>query len=75
VGVRDAGDEVVLAEAPQVVGGLAGGDRAWWPAEEFAEQRTQVTAGEPGGVQAEYEQDVQERLGAGVGQAQAGDAG
>jgi transposase len=48
VGVRDAGDEVVLASAPQVVGGLAGGDRAWRSAEELGEQCTQVAAGEPG---------------------------
>jgi hypothetical protein len=44
-------------------------------AEELAEQGTQVTAGESCGVQAEYREDVQERLGAGVSQAQPGDAG
>jgi hypothetical protein len=29
VGVRDAFDEAVLAKPAQVVGGLAGSDRAW----------------------------------------------
>jgi hypothetical protein len=52
VSVRDALDETVLAQPPQVVGGLAGGGRAWWLAEEFAEQRAARAAGwrrRPGG--------------------------
>ena len=44
-------------------------------AEVFAEQGAQVLVQEPAGVQPEDEQDVQERLGARVGQAQPGDAG
>jgi len=44
-------------------------------AEVFAEQGAQVLVQEPGGVQPEDQQDVQERLGPGVGQAQPGDAG
>jgi hypothetical protein len=78
VGVRDAFDEAVLAESAQVVGGLAGGDRsgaAGREAEVFAEEAAQVLVQEPSGVQPEDEQDVQECLGARVGQAQPGDAG
>ncbi len=40
VGVRDAFDESVLTQSPQIVGGLTGGNgfRAGrWPAEELAE--------------------------------------
>ena len=44
-------------------------------AEVFAEQGAQVLVQEPAGVQPEDEQDVQERLGARVGQAQPGHAG
>ena len=39
VGVRDALDEVVLAQPPKVVGGLARSDCSGWLAEELAEQR------------------------------------
>ena len=75
VGVRDPFDEAVLAQPAQVVGGLAGGDRAWRAAEVLGEQGAQVLVEEPAGVQPEDEQDVQECLGARVGQAQPGDAG
>ncbi|GAA1019650.1 hypothetical protein Aple_060470 [Acrocarpospora pleiomorpha] len=71
VGVRDALDEAVFAEPPQVVGGLTGADRSrpvHWFAEEFGEQVAQVLVGEPG-VAPEYEQDVQEGLGVWVGEA------
>ena len=44
-------------------------------AEVFAEQAAQVFVEEPAGVQPEDQQDVQEGLGARVGQVQPGDAG
>ena len=44
-------------------------------AEVFAEQAAQVLVEEPAGVQPEDQQDVQQRLGARVGQAQPGRAG
>jgi hypothetical protein len=44
-------------------------------AEVVAEQAAQVRVQEPAGVQPEDEQDVQERLGARVSQAQPGGAG
>jgi len=78
VGVRDAFDEAVLAEPAKVVGGLAGCDRSGAvgrAGEVFAEQAAQVLVEEPAGVQPEDQQDVQECLGARVGDAQPGDAG
>ncbi|MGE5287200.1 MAG: hypothetical protein ACM3ML_08370 [Micromonosporaceae bacterium] len=73
--VRQPFDQAVLAEPPQVVGGLPGGDGAWWPAEVFGEELTQVFVEEPAGVQPEHQQDVHERLGAWVGEPQPGGAG
>jgi uncharacterized protein (DUF697 family) len=74
VGAGDALDQAVLAEPAQVVGGLAGGDGAGRLAEGLGEQFAEVFAEESAGVQAEDQQDVQERLSAGVGEPQAGDA-
>lgn len=71
-------DEAVLAQPPEIVGGLAGGDGAGavcWQAEVFSEQAAEVFAEEPAGVQPADRQDVQERLSARVGEPQAGDAG
>jgi len=49
VGVREALDEAVLAQPPQVVGGRAGVIvPGGWP-EELGEQRAHVAAGESGG--------------------------
>ena len=75
VGAGDALDQAVLAEPAQVVGGLAGGDRAGRPAEVFGEKLPQVAVEEPAGVQPEDQQDVQECLGPGVGEPQPGGAG
>ena len=49
VGVRDPFDEAVLAEPAQIVGGLAGSDRAWPAAEVLGEQGAQVLVEEPAG--------------------------
>ena len=75
VAVGDAPDEAVFFEAAQVIGGLAGCDRAGRAAGVVSEQGTQVGVDEPAGLQPEDEQDVQQGLGAGVGEAQSGGAG
>ncbi len=75
VGVRDAFDQAVQAQPAEVVGGAPGRPGVAVDAEQLREVGAQVLVEEPAGVQPEDEQDVQECLGARVGQAQPGDAG
>jgi len=74
-GVRDAGDQAVLAEAAQVIGHLPGGDVLGGLAEEGRDEGAQLAAGEAAGQQPVDEQGLQQRVGAGVTEPQPGDPG
>jgi len=73
VGWGDLGDQLVAAQPPQVISGLPGGD-----SRDIAQLRGEladVAAGEPGWVEPEDEQRGEQRVAAGGGDGQAGDAG
>ena len=74
-GAGDAFDESVGAQAPQVVGHLAGGDVLGSFAEEGRDEGAQVTVGESVGQQPVDEQGLQQGVNSGVAEAQSGDAG
>ncbi len=65
VGVWDALDEAVFTQSPEVIGGLAWGDRAGMSAEVFGEQLAEVFAEEPARVHPKHQQDMPECLCAG----------
>ena len=75
-GVRDAGDEVVFAEAAQVVSHLPGGDVLGGLAEELGAIRVRSSRlVKPAGQQPVDEQGLQQRVDARVAEPQSGDAG
>ena len=74
-GVRDAFDEPVLAQPPEVVGHLPRGDGLGGHAEELREDGAQVAVGEAAGKKPEHAQGREQGVDAGVAQAQARDAG
>jgi len=71
----DARDEPVGAQAAQVVGHFPGGDVLGSVAEEGRDQGAQLTVGESVREQPVDEQGLQQGVGAGVAEAQSGDAG
>ena len=70
-GVRDALDEPVLAQPPEVVGDLPRGDGLGGHAEQWREDGAQVAVGEAVGKQPEHAQGGEQGMDAGVGEAQA----
>ena len=74
-GVRDAVDEPVFAQAAQVVGHLPAGDVLGVLAEQGRDEGAQFAVGEAVGQQPEDAQGRQQGVGAGVAEAQPGDAG
>src|SRR5450755_1848452 len=73
VGAGDPLDELVAAEAAQVVGDLPGGDSR--QAAQFGGDLAQVAVGEAAGQQPEDQQRGQQGVAAGLGQGQAWDTG
>ena len=73
VGVRDLLDEVVGAEASEVVGGLAGVDGGRVESAELTGQLAQVVVGEPVQLGAEGQQRSQQDVAALFPDRQAGD--
>ena len=74
-GTGNARDEPVGTESSQVVGHLPGRDVLGRGAEQGRDKGAQLTVGEPVGKQSVDEQGLQQGVGAGVAEAQPGDAG
>ena len=74
-GARDALDEPVLAQAPEVIGHLPRGDGLGGHAEELRHDGAQIAVGEAAGKQPEHAQGREQGVDAGVAEAQARDAG
>jgi hypothetical protein len=73
--VRDAFDEPVLAQAPQVIGHLPRGDGLGRHAEELRQDGAQVAVGESAGKEPEHAQGCEQGLDAGIAQVHARYAG
>lgn len=70
VGVRNALDQAMQAQAAQVVGQLSRGQLVWGKAQEGCEQSTQLRIGEPLGQKPKSNQGTEQSLDAWVGKAQ-----